>query len=311
MRTSAANESVSYPTQGWTTALSENVPCGTSASVWISSDAFAERHGLSRRAASRILAQAAQGHSWRGAHLSVRRRRGRGGSSGFFYEVLEEARPSSGEVDETTAPGAPAQAQGDRIECRFAVIAPALLHPRGSAERAQALRTAAAVGEPDLRTLQRWMARYETQGVGGLANTRPRNAGQRRIAVSRAFDQAAQSANLDPLLLGEIGEELERSLRGLWASRAEAAGWREIRRMAVMLLREACDARALSLPPAAFQLSRRRVEAFAPFRVVNQRRNDRKAFDDAKPRIRRDWTGLAPGLPPRGDPSSMLVHGGL
>ncbi|MFN9926996.1 MAG: hypothetical protein ACK53I_08670 [Phenylobacterium sp.] len=40
-------------------------------------------------------------------------------------------------------------------------------------------------------------------------------------------------------------------------------------------------------------MSRRRVEAFAPFRIVNQRRNDRKAFDDAKPRIRRDWTGLA------------------
>ena len=41
-------------------------------------------------------------------------------------------------------------------------------------------------------------------------------------------------------------------------------------------------------------LSRRRVERFAYYRVVNQRSNDRKAFDDAKPRIRRDWTGLAP-----------------
>ena len=26
----------------------------------------------------------------------------------------------------------------------------------------------------------------------------------------------------------------------------------------------------------------------------NQRKNDRKAFDDAEPRIRRDWTALAP-----------------
>ncbi len=61
-----------------------------------------------------------------------------------------------------------------------------------------------------------------------------------------------------------------------------------------MLLQEACSAQALTLTPDAFRLSRRRVEAFAPFRVVNQRRNDRKGFDDAKPRIRRDWTTLAP-----------------
>jgi hypothetical protein len=207
--------------------------------------------------------------------------------------VLEEALADAGETDETTAPVAPAHAQGDRIEFRFAAIAPALLFPRGSAERASALRAAAANGKPDLRTLQRWMARYEIYGVGGLANARPSNAGQRRIAVSRSFDRAALSANLDSLLLKDIGEELERSLKGLWASRAEAAGWREIRRLAQVLLREACESRALRLPPEAFHLSRRRVEAFAPFRIVNQRRNDRKAFDDAKPRIRRDWTGLA------------------
>ena len=266
----------------------------TAIGTWISTDEFAERHELSHRAASRILAQAAQGHPWRGAHLSVRQRRGRGGNGGFFYEVLEEARANSGEVDETTAPGAPAQAQGDRIELRFAAIAPALLYPRGSAERAQALKTAAAAGDQDLRTLQRWMARYEAQGVGGLANARPRNAGLRRVAVSRAFDQAVLRANLDPFLLEEIGAELELSLKGLWASRAEAAGWREIRRLAQTLLSENCETRALSLPSEALRLSRRRVEAFAPFRVINQRRNDRKAFDDAKPRIRRDWTGLAP-----------------
>ena len=132
------------------------------------------------------------------------------------------------------------------------------------------------------------------RGVRGLCSLRPSNSGQRRVTVSRAFDRAALSANIDPLLLEELGAELERSLKGLWASRAEAAGWREIRRLAQTLLSETCESKALSLPSEAFHLSRRRVEKFAPFRVVNQRRNDRKAFDDAKPRIRRDWTGLAP-----------------
>ena len=108
------------------------------------------------------------------------------------------------------------------------------------------------------------------------------------------FDRAACIAGLSEPELHDIAKELARNLKGLWASRAEAAGWREIRRLAQTLLRETCETRALCLPSEAFRLSRRKVEAFAAFRVVNQRRNDRKAFDDAKPRIRRDWTGLAP-----------------
>ena len=211
-----------------------------------------------------------------------------------MYEVLDEAAPHPAGGDGPIHPGAPAAAQEERIEQRFTAIAPTLLHPRGSAGRAQALHTAAANGEHELRTLQRWLARYEACGIGGLANIRPRNAGRRRVSVSRAFDRAALHAQLDAGQLDEIGEELDRSLKGLWASRAERAGWREIRRLAEMLLTEACEARAIALPREAIRLSRRRVESFASFRVVNQRRNDRKAFDDAKPRIRRDWTSLAP-----------------
>jgi hypothetical protein len=267
---------------------------GEQASAWILSEQFAERHGLTRRAATRVFAQAAQGRPWRGIHLKVRQRRGRGGSGGFYYEVLEKASESAGVVEKTALALTPASAQEERIEERFAVIAPALAHPAGSAARARALRLAAGPAGRDMRTLQRWMARYEAGGVGGLANLRHSNAGQRRVVVSRCFDQAALSAGVSPGSLCEIGVELEASLKGLWASRAETAGWREIRRLAQMLLHETCEARALSLPPESLRLSRRYVDAFAHFRVVNQRRNDRKAFDDAKPRIRRDWTALAP-----------------
>ncbi|MDZ4372189.1 MAG: hypothetical protein U1C74_12295 [Phenylobacterium sp.] len=91
-----------------------------------------------------------------------------------------------------------------------------------------------------------------------------------------------------------VGAEIAKALKGLWASRAEVAGSAEIGRMAEFLLLEICEAKAVTLPPEAFRLSRRFVERFSNHRVVNTRRNDRKAYDDAKPRIRRDWTGLDP-----------------
>ena len=123
---------------------------------------------------------------------------------------------------------------------------------------------------------------------------RPCNAGEPRVVVSRAFDRAAGRLGATKATLRTIGGDLDRKLKGLWASRAEAGGWRQVRSLAEFVLREACDTRGLTLPPEALRLSRRRIEAFAHFRVVNQRNNDRKAFDDAKPRIRRDWTSLSP-----------------
>jgi len=112
--------------------------------------------------------------------------------------------------------------------------------------------------------------------------------------VSRAFDRACITAGHDEALVKEIAAVVHKSLKGLWASRAELAGVNEIRRLAEFILLKACEARGLNLPKSAMRLSRRAVERFAHYRVVNQRRNDRKAFDDAKPRIRRDWTMLAP-----------------
>ncbi len=150
------------------------------------------------------------------------------------------------------------------------------------------------MAEREARTLYRWLHRYERHGLAGLANTRPRNAGERRVVVSRVFDRAISLVGATDATLRAIGGDLDRKLKGLWASRAEAGGWRQVRSLAEFLLKEACDARGLSPPPESLRLTRRRIEAFAHFRVVNRRNNDRKAFDDAKPRIRWDWTSLAP-----------------
>ena len=260
---------------------------------WLSAEAFAQVHGLSRRAATRALSLAARGQPWRGETLKVRRRHGRGGRGGVRYEALQED-PGVECIAEHVTPPVGALGQEARVEARFDSIFSALIFPRGTPERASALSAAADAARREPRTLYRWLGRYERYGLAGLANTRPCNAGQPRVVVSREFDRAVRRLGAPDGVLRAISDELDRKLKGLWASRAEAAGWREIRNLAQFVLKEACETRGLALPPDALQLSRRRIEAFAHFRVVNQRKNDRKAFDDAKPRIRRDWTAVPP-----------------
>jgi transposase len=49
---------------------------------------------------------------------------------------------------------------------------------------------ASAATDISVRTLYRWIRRYEDFGVRGLARPRPSNAGQPRVTVSRQFDRA-------------------------------------------------------------------------------------------------------------------------
>ena len=225
----------------------------------------------------------------------------RGGQGGLGYEVALESLPP--EVQANVPRRSPEEA---RVECvarrgcdqvvleRWDPVAKALEHPKGSRERSDAVAEIADHHGVSTRTLYRWVSRYEDRGVRGLARVPSPNASSRRVLVSRDFDRAFDAAGYPEAVHRDLAVELERKLKGLWASRAEQAGSTEIRRLAEFLLLELCEARAVRLPPSAIKLSRRAVERFAHYRVVNQRRNDRKAFDDAKPRIRRDWTAVAP-----------------
>lgn len=257
--------------------------------TWISSTAFADAEAISVQAARTVLRVAYAGKAWRGRKLDVRIAPGAGGRRGLRYEVKVEA-PEAASV---TPPDLSAQPDNHTLT-RAAAIREILVETPDPASRgALVTRTALAAGV-SRRTVYRWIARHEDQGLRGLGRRRPSNAGRTRISVSRAFDAAYREAGHSDAVLRALAEDLQRGLRGLWASRAEQAGGSEIRKLAEHLLFELCQARGLALPEAACRLSRRYVERFAAYRVVNQRRNDRKAFDDGKPRIRRDWTGLLP-----------------
>jgi hypothetical protein len=280
---------------GHPAAMPQNADQGS----WLTTSAFAEITGLTRQAACRALKSALNGSVWRGHRLEVRPCLARGGRRGFAYEVAQESLPPAYRlIDAIEGGSAPTPSNVDASEelilGRWHVIKEIVRLPRSSAERARAVETAALSGVASERTLYRWIDRYEANGLRGLGRAKAANANEPRIWVSRTFDRHFAGAGYPTQLHNEITRELEKALKGLWASRAEHAGSTEVRRLAEFMLTETCESRGVRLPPEAMRLSRRYVEQFAHYRVVNQRRNDRKAFHDAKPRIRRDWTMLAP-----------------
>lgn len=265
---------------------------------WVLAETFAEVADISPQAARRALRRAMEDHPWRGYALMVRHRACHGGRG---FELKLSSLPNGLEpapIDEIRSHSTAYDTRPAReprvLDDRWRALRDALVHPPRSRQRAAAVRAAADRTGHSPRTLYRWLDRYETHGVAGLARSRTANIGAPAAIVSRAFDRACRAAGHDEAVVKEIAAIVHKALKGLWASRAEQAGGREIRRLAEFILLETCEARGLKLPRSAMRLSRRSVERFAHYRVVNQRRNDRKAFDDAKPRIRRDWTMLAP-----------------
>ena len=271
---------------------------------WISTAEFAQTADISPQAARKALRDNMRGSPWRDHHLKVRHALVSGGRGGLGYEVECASLPreltsqlalANAPLPDATRSGRlMAGRQDARVLARLAIIAAALEHPAQSPARSDAVMRASFDSLKNPRTLYRWISNYEEHGIRGLARAAAPNANRRRVRISRAFDQAFDAAGFAKDLLAKITADFERALKGLWMSRAEQAGSTELRRLAEFLLLELCEARQVQLPREAFRLSRRGVERFAHYRVVNRRRNDRKAFDDAKPRIRRDWTGLAP-----------------
>jgi hypothetical protein len=261
--------------------------------VWLGAEAFGRIAGISIQAARRALRRAAVGEAWRGATLTVRPVPLTRSSWEVDVASLPEALKEQTQLLPMPPPAAAARSSAG-VQRRWTAIAPLVVLPRRSPERQAAIEEVGKTTGCSIRSIRRWIARYEAHGLRGLAYARPSNAGRPRIKISRRFDKAYRQAGYSEALLDEIAGLMRRNLKGLWASRAEHAGGREIERLAAFLLAELCETHSVAIPPDAMKLSRRSVERFAHYRVVNQRRNDRKAFDDAKPRIRRDWTGLAP-----------------
>jgi hypothetical protein len=286
---------------------------------WLTTAVFADLYGITDRQARRIAKTSKGGLTWRGLDLISRVIAGRGGQRGQQYEIGIVTASMPGQSKLLQAPlSAPSMAPqlpvaiepvryavpalSDRDKAcaqmreRLAMIEDAMAHPPRSPERTAELERAAAKHKVTLRTLQRWIRNVEECGgdVGALANQRPRNSGQRRVMVSREFDQAWRAKSYPEDALASLGDWVGEEIESWWQSPAQRAGWRRVQLEVQTALVLECQDQGFPLHKRFCALSKRRIMTASYHRIVDIRANDRKRYDDAKPRIRRDNSKFAP-----------------
>lgn len=260
---------------------------------------FAAAVGLSRQAVEKVVARTRKHPTatWRGARPIFRAVHGRGGRSGLQYELRIDSLPLDlqlrfkdryGEAPPELSHGPKAQ---EEREFWYHVIAPALAHPKGSRERGQAVREAAAqerwrpgrkpfrVSE---RNIQRKLDDYEADGLAGLGRAKRADAGGRAVILTRAWDRAV---NLSDAEKSRIADRIGGYVGGLVVKSTAPALIRQYAAVELAkLTREAgcdlgADAAAICLLPKMFIESERRR-----LKKATQLKRDRKGFDDEQPR---------------------------
>lgn len=273
------------------------------AGEWISTRCFADVAGISRRKATQALERALRGLPWRHHQLISRvLPLSRGGRSGACYEVLVSSLPISIQAAlEGASPLAQSPLKGpfakgekdpksfDLAKSRYEVIANALEYPRGSHERATAIRAAVRPRASE-RSIKRWIDAFERQGMVGLMRDKPSNAGQARVLVTSVFDAAYRAAGYDEALLPAVAGYLDTVIKSLWASRAADSGAAQVATFASHMLKRHCESQGIDLPASAYALNRRRVERDRlAFEKLNVMRTDAKRDFDEQPRITRSY----------------------
>lgn len=177
---------------------------------------------------------------------------------------------------------------------RRELIQPALANPARSPERVAAIEAVATTHGIAGRTVRRWIAAYEAQGLAGLADRQRANKGGRLVLISRPWDAA--TGHLDPAVRERIANNFRTKLRALWAG--GTPGWRHVARLAAVELIRLTRAAGVDLPDddlrAVCQVPRALAEREKRYRIVAVKDKDSKAFFDRQPRVRRDYSALKP-----------------
>ncbi len=176
------------------------------------------------------------------------------------------------------------------IEFRWRAIQEVIETQGRTSQRGDELRRAARKWGVSIRTLQRWMSQLQSTdySVDALRPRRPKNSGLRRVCVSRVFDQAyLRLCGSDADQLHKLGEKVDQLIKAAWASPAQRAGWRQVRREVQTAFVRHLRENGIDLPSSAIFLSQRRIREARHFRIVDVRAHDRKTYDDHLPRIRR------------------------
>ena len=270
---------------------------------WLGAPDLGELAGISRQKAHQALANAFRGETWRGAQLVVRTTRGRGGRSGLQFEVRVDSVPLDlqlrfkdrfGEAPPQLSYGPKAQEERDFWHH---VVSPALAHPKGSRERGQAIREAAAqerwrpgrkpfrVSE---RSIQRKLDDYEAHGLAGLSRAKRADAGDAMTIVTRRWDRAVPFDDAEKRRIARLVRDY---IGGLHAAGESAAILAEL---AALRLQKLTREAGCELDIETCRLPSHFIGSLRIHRRQALKKRDRKAYEDQKPRIRRTREGMAP-----------------
>ncbi|OHC95932.1 MAG: hypothetical protein A3H25_10525 [Sphingomonadales bacterium RIFCSPLOWO2_12_FULL_63_15] len=278
----------------------------------MTSDQFAELASMPARTARYALHRAAIGKPVKKWRVIVRKIEGRGGNSGLRYEVLLNSLPEAlqrafkGDLEDEPstaivpydAPALlpiPASNQSAKIAARWRILEPIANTLPNTAERGEAKREACRVHGVPLDTLNKWVRRAELSGwnVNAMAHQRPRHAGKSRKVISREFDKAFLAMGGDVATLEQLGAKVTQLIKAAWATQAQRAGYNTVRKEVITAFQRYCREMDIAIPRKVF-ISDRTIKEASYFRIVDIQANDRKRFDDMKPRIRRDNSKLMP-----------------
>ena len=264
--------------------------------------------GVSRRAMSKVAMKALTGpeFKWRGASLIVRKVRGIGGKSGLSYQVQIESLPLdlqlAWKADETAFERPLRHDDETSRERNWWIfqLQDIAQHKAGSKARGAAIDEFS--GRTHLnwnnnpqtftaRTIRRKLAELERGGLAAVSKRHRRDIGMKRVRVTREFDAAALAAGVSNDQLEEVRTKLTKYIRSLIAA---SASRKIVTFNAEAKLNSLAEALGITTDDDAFKLPDHLIQSEAQFKKVARFKRDRKAHDDARPRISRSSEGLSP-----------------
>ncbi len=279
--------------------------------LWIGSRELASIAHIIDRNAREALFRALNNHAWRGASLEVRAIEGAGGRAGKALQVYVPSLPAAlraiwhkrnpGALKapaiapiEAAAPTAIDVGIGGRVaemKWKLAIVAPALMHPRGTRARAAVLADIASREHPGLNgtpvqiavdTMRDWLAKVEGGNEKALARPRRADAGKRRYFVNAKWDKTCP---LPDTAKRPIADAIEGFIRGLWREATNSEG--KVNALASAELQGLSRAAGWHDAPL-IRPGLHLVRRLSPSRLVGIKEKDAKRFHDQyTPRIHR------------------------
>lgn len=285
---------------------------------WIDSTEFADLINISSRNARKAIRNASQGKTWRNHRIDVRIQTGGGHREKYLVNVYSlpaelKDRWLNQQAVESLSSTVPSKVtelpflvrdphkrkRSREALWRHSIIEEALSFPKSSSDRAQAIRKTVAKQHKTIDgrnvsigewTAYKWIRDYEANGYAGLERKIRSDSNQKRVLVSRKFDQECP---LPDDIREDIKSEIGLYIKSLWA--AGVPSWTHVSQLAASKLHEICMQRGWNASDGICDVKRTLVEAYRDYSLVAIAGKDAKRyFDHYEPRILRNREGIEP-----------------